>query len=453
MTPTRTTLTPAVAVVGAGPAGLSAAAALGRTYGEHILVLDRERRSGGIPRHSDHTGYGLRDLRRVMTGPAYAKELTRRAVRSGVSLRTESMVTGCRVGDAGASLVLDVTTPDGLLRVEPAAVVLATGARERPRTARLIPGDRPGGVLTTGMLQNLVHLHHQHVGQRAVVVGSELVSWSAVVTLREAGCRTVSMVTSASHGESYLAFSAFGRVGLGVTVTTRTRVVRIIGQGRVSGIEVEDLQDGSRRGIDCDTVVFTGEWIPDHELARTAGLDMDPGTLGPAVDPQLCTSVAGVFAAGNLVHPVDTADVAALDGVHVAEQVHRYLTDGAHTEHTEHTARTAHTGPEAGLVEGFATSGSPVRGRLRLVADDPFRWISPNVLTSGAGAPPKGKLLLWSNELVRFPIVESRQDGRVLGRRLVPWPAAPGRVFRVPYPLVSGYDPSGGDVHVRLARR
>ena len=67
--------------------------------------------------------------------------------------------------------------------------MLATGARERPRPARLIPGDRRAGVYTTGQLQNLVHLQHGEVGTRAVVVGAELVSWSAVLTLRQAGCR------------------------------------------------------------------------------------------------------------------------------------------------------------------------------------------------------------------------------------------------------------------------
>ena len=75
---TRTLLTPDVVVVGAGPAGLTAAAGL-RAHGvPHVLVLEREGEAGGIPRHSDHTGYGLRDLRRVLRGPAYARLLTER---------------------------------------------------------------------------------------------------------------------------------------------------------------------------------------------------------------------------------------------------------------------------------------------------------------------------------------------------------------------------------------
>ena len=180
----------AVAIVGGGPSGLTAAAALaGRVDGE-VLVIEREAETGGIPRHSDHPGYGMRDLKRFISGPAYARRLTAMAQDAGAALETEAMVT-----DWAGERRLQVTSPRGVRTVTADAVVLATGARERPRPARLVPGDRPDGVYTTGQLQNLVHLHHAHVGSRALIVGAELVSWSAVLTLREAGCATVGMVS------------------------------------------------------------------------------------------------------------------------------------------------------------------------------------------------------------------------------------------------------------------
>src|SRR4051812_25375022 len=178
----------AVAIVGGGPSGLTAAAELaGRIDGE-VLVIERETETGGIPRHSDHLGYGMRDLRRFISGPAYAKRLTVAAQDAGAMLETEAMVTGW-----AGERALEVTLPRGVRTVTADAVVLATGARERPRPARLVPGDRPDGVFTTGQLQTLVHLHHGKVGSRALIVGAELVSWSAVLTLREAGCTTVGM--------------------------------------------------------------------------------------------------------------------------------------------------------------------------------------------------------------------------------------------------------------------
>ncbi|MEV5557761.1 FAD-dependent oxidoreductase [Nonomuraea wenchangensis] len=407
-----------VAVIGGGPAGLTAAAALAPSVAGDVLVLERETETGGIPRHSDHPGYGMRDLRRFMSGPEYARRLTRSAREAGALLETEAMVTGW----AGPR-TLEVTSPRGRRLVEADAVVLATGARERPRPARFIAGDRPDGVYTTGQLQNLVHLHHREVGRRAVIVGAELVSWSAVLTLHEAGCRTVLMTSEYDKPEAYTAFRVPGRLAFGVLVRARTRVVAIHGKRRVTSVDIENLDTGQRHRVPCDTVITTGDWIPDHELARSGGLDLDEGTRGPRVDTSLATSVPGVFAAGNLLHPVDTADVAALDGRHVAAAVLGHL------------------------------AGEPAPGGdgVPLVAEAPLRWVAPQLVRPGGPPPSRGRLLLWSDAFRTLPRVTATQDGRVLGRTRLPWPAAPGRVFRVPFSLVAGADPAGGPVRLTLA--
>ncbi|MET9658373.1 NAD(P)/FAD-dependent oxidoreductase [Streptomyces sp. NPDC006510] len=409
-------ITPDVLIIGGGPAGLTAAAELRRLGVQHVLVVDREENAGGIPRHSDHTGYGLRDLHRVMTGPAYARHLAARAADTGAEIRTRTMVTGW-----ADDTTVDVTSPDGRYRIRPRALVLATGARERPRTARRVPGDRPHGVYTTGQLQNLVHLHHRPVGKRAVIVGGELVSWSAAMTLREAGCTPALMVSQYPKAESYGTFNAVGRTMLRVPVATRSRVTRVIGKGRCQAVEIEHLDTGRRRTIDCDTVVFTGDWIPDHELARSGGIALDEGTLGPLTDTALRTSRPGVFAIGNMLHPVDTADVAALDGKHVASQVINYL----------HGRR------------------QPSEG-VRLLADEPFRWIAPQILRPDDPAPARDRLLLWTDTFVRFPKVTVRQGERIVTQRTLAWPAAPGRVFRVPTSVLDGVSHTAGPVRIGL---
>ncbi|WP_019972191.1 NAD(P)/FAD-dependent oxidoreductase [Mycobacterium sp. 141] len=406
-----------VAIIGGGPAGLTAAVALARDPSLNVVVLERESAAGGIPRHSDHPGYGIRDMKTFISGPAYARRLVANATAAGATIRTNTMVTGW-AGDRS----LDITSAAGRERLDARAVILATGARERPRPARMIPGDRPSGVYTTGHLQNIVHLKHGKVGRRAVVVGAELVSYSAVLTLKHAGCQTALMTTEYPTPESYAVFNLAGRTPLlGVDIATRTRITRIIGKPVVQGVEIEHIDTGDRRVIDCDTVVFTGDWIPDHELARSGGLDIDAGTLGPVVDTALRTSRDGVFAIGNLLHPVDTADIAALDGRHVADQVHHYL-DGRR----------------------------PPQEAIRIQADAPLRWVAPTLLRPGDPAPARGRLLLWTDALVRIPKVVARQDGRVIGRKTLPWPASPGRVFRVPSSILQSADPRGGTVTLSL---
>ena len=407
----------AVAVVGGGPSGLTAAAELARQVDGEVLVIEREAETGGIPRHSDHPGYGMRDLKRFISGPAYARRLTGMAQDAGAVLETEAMVTGW-AGDRG----LQITSPRGIRTVTADAVVLATGARERPRPARLVPGDRPDGVYTTGQLQNLVHLHHARVGSRALIVGAELVSWSAVLTLRESGCATVGMVSSYPHAEAYAAFRVPGRFLMNGPVFTRSRVVGIHGRGRVRSAVVENVDSGKRTTVDCDTVVFTGDWIPDHELARTGGLAMDPATRGPVVDAGLRTSSPGVFAVGNLLHPVDTADGAALDGRHVATAVRNWL------EHRDEP-------PKA----------------VRIRTDGALRWVAPQLVSPEGGVPARGDVLFWVDEYRRLPKLRAVQDGRTLATKRTPWPAAPGRVYRAPWSLVANADPAGGDVTVSFA--
>ncbi len=303
-----------VVIVGGGPAGLTAAAELRRLGVGRVTVLEREQAAGGVPRHTDHMGYGIRDLHRLKRGPAYATHLIAAAVAAGVEIRCGSTAI-----DANGSRV---DLADGT-RLDADAVIVATGVRERPRAARLVPGDRPSGVLTTGAVQQLTALHHQQVGTRAVIVGAEHVSFSAIWSLRHGGCRTVAMVTSLPHAQTFAPLRWLSAGLRRVPVLTGRTVVEIVGRPRVSAVR---LDDGTE--IVCDTVVFSGDWVPDHELVRRAGATMVPVSKAPATTSQFHTSITGMFAIGNLVHPAETADVCALDGRHVAASVLQWLADG-----------------------------------------------------------------------------------------------------------------------------
>ena len=219
-------------------------------------MVDREPDPGGVPRHCDHTGFGLQDLRRALTGPAYARLLTRRAEECGARIHTSTTVTG--LSDDGA---VTVVGPDGIGSVRPRVVLLATGARERPRPARLVPGDRPAGVFTTGQLQQWVVLHRLGVGRRAVVVGAEHVAYSAVLTLRHAGVATVAMVTELPRHQTVPAFALAVRVGLRVPSGPPHGWSGSAGTG-AGGVDVEDLRTGAVHRLEADTVVFTGDWVP-----------------------------------------------------------------------------------------------------------------------------------------------------------------------------------------------
>ncbi|MET9379479.1 FAD-dependent oxidoreductase [Streptomyces sp. NPDC002992] len=409
-----------VLVVGAGPAGLAAAARLATTAAGRyrIEVLEREQEAGGVPRHCAHGGFGAIGSDgsvgsvgsgRTMDGPGFARRTARAAVVAGATVRTGVSVTGW-----AGPLTLDVTAPTGLERVTARAVVLATGARERPRSARLVPGTRPAGVLTTGELQQSVHLYGvraDRLGRRAVVVGAEPVAHHAVRALRRGGAEVVAMVTEQPYAPRPYAAPP-------PPLLRGTVVTELLGRGRLTGVRLS-RPDGRDVTIRCDTVVFTGDWIPDHELARAGAVPLDPGTRGPAVDGSFRTASAGVFAAGNVLRGVESAAAAAAEGRGAADAVLRHLSG-----------------------EPWPVGGVPV------VPDPPLAWVAPNRITTGAAARP---FLLRVREPVVRPVVEVAQDGRILCRERLLGTAWPHRSVRLAGAWACEVDPAGGAVTVLIA--
>ncbi|NNN30239.1 FAD-dependent oxidoreductase [Streptomyces sp. S3(2020)] len=297
-----------VLVVGAGPAGLAAAARLAAGGAGRVEVLDREQRAGGVPRHCAHGGYGT--WLHPLTGPGYARLLTDAALRTGAVVRT-----GVTALDWAGPLAVTTVSRDGPQTVEARAVILATGARERPRAARLVPGTRPAGVYTTGELQQAVHLYGQRIGTRAVIVGAEGVAYSAADTVRAADADVVAMVTESDRARTTRLRAQDARLRRRVPLLTGTAVVELLGHGRLSGVRVRH-RDGRTTVLACDTVVFTGDFVPEDELARRGGLTLAPETSRP-----------GVFAVGGLLHPGESAGAAARAGARLAATVQEFLND------------------------------------------------------------------------------------------------------------------------------
>ncbi len=296
-----------VLVVGAGPAGLAAAARLAAAGAGRVEVLEREQQAGGVPRHCVHRGFGT--WTRPLTGPAYARLLVEAAGRAGAVVRT-----GVTVLDWAGPLSLATVGERGPETLTARAVVLATGARERPRAARLVPGTRPAGVRTGGELQQAVHRYRQPIGTRAVVVGAEDVSYAAAATARAGGAEVVAMVTDRPRAASAGA-ALDARLRSRIPLLTRTTVTEILGHGRLSGVRIRH-EDGRTGVLACDTVVFTGDFVAEDELARRARLTF---TRGPYTDRP------GVFAAGGLRQPGQDTRTATREGARAGRAVLEWL--------------------------------------------------------------------------------------------------------------------------------
>lgn len=379
-------------IVGGGPAGLSAAHVLQRAGVTDTVVIEREREPGGVPRHCHHSGFGFSQYYWPHQGPAYARRLERAV--AGTRVRTTTSVVGIEEGG-----VVTVATPEGLERLRGRAVLLATGVRETPRAARLVSGERPWGVLTTGALQQFLHQAGMRPCRRAVIVGSEWVSFSALLTLRRAGIRSVAMLEEGERITAPRPGDWVSRWLLGTPVLTRTRLAWVLGREVVEGVEVE--RAGRRWRIPCDAVVFTGRFVPEAALVRESHLELDPGTGGPVIDQHWRCSDPVYFAAGNLVRPVETSGVVGREGAAAGRAM-------------------------AAALQGLLPA--PER-RVRVRVHGPLRYVYPQCIALPGEAPdglmPRARVSRAAVGTLRL----LRNDVEVWRRRIA---ALPERRIRLP---------------------
>jgi len=230
------------------------------------------------------------------------------------------------------------------------------------------------------------------------------------------------MVTELPRHQTVPAFALAVRVGLGVPLRTHSRVVGIHGHGRLDGVDVEDLRSGAVEGLAADTVVFTGDWIPDHEVARRAGIVLDPATGGPRTDVGGRTSRPGVLAVGALVQPGDTAGLAALGGREAARRL---------------AASWSAQGPGPAAR---AVSGLPV------TVVRPLSSVVPSVVDP---LDRPGRLLVRTGSFTDHRLLVARQGGSEVGRHRLRH-ATPHRTLTVPGSVLARVTPDGGAVELSL---
>ncbi|HZQ05565.1 MAG TPA: FAD-dependent oxidoreductase [Anaerolineae bacterium] len=314
-----------VLIVGAGPAGLTAAAHLGELGVRRVLVLDREPQPGGLPAQCEHAGFGLWAFKRLMRGRDFAARLVQRAERARITICTNTTVLSISP-DREAQAV----SPDGRMRYRARALVLATGCRELPRSVFTVAGARPAGIFNTGVVQRLHSQFHAAPGHDAVIIGSDDMSLMAVPSLNQLGVRVRAVVEERPYRLGYMGLEWLTLRPRRIPLLLHHHVEQIQGTDRVKGIVVAARdKDGAPKGepftIPCDTVIFSGEFFPENTLPKLAQLPLDTRTQGPLVDQNFETEVRGVFACGNLIHAADAADHALEDGEQTAQAVFEYL--------------------------------------------------------------------------------------------------------------------------------
>ena len=351
----------------------------------------------------------MREFQRLLKGPAYAARLREVALAAGVAIRSRTTVTALRPGGT-----LEVTDDSGPATLSARTVLLATGVRETSRAARLIGGDKPGGVMSTGALQGIVHLNHQRPFQRPVILGTELVAFSALLTCREAGIRPVAMIEpnrriTARSPVLWLAWL------MGVPVRLQTDILQVHGRTKVEGITLA-TPDGPEE-LACDGVIVSGGFRPDVALIRPSHLAVDPASGGPVIDRWGRLSDPAYFAAGNLLRGVETAGWCWSEGRRTAKAI------------------------DAALAGKLPEPGG---GRIAL-SHPALRLAVPQVIGAGTAAPhDRLQVRLSAPAKGRLCLV---QDGRTIASARID--SLPERSLSLPLPA----DPGPGGLTLTIEDR
>ena len=309
-----------VLVVGAGPAGLAAACAAKEAGAENVLVLERDDAPGGILQQCIHNGFGLHRFKEELTGPEYAQRFVDQANALGIPIVCGTMVLDIAPQPDGCSKVTAMSPRGGLKVYKTRSVVLAMGCRERPRGALMTPGTRPAGVYTAGTVQRLVNMDGVMPGRRVVILGSGDIGLIMARRLTFSGAKVLACIEIMKKSSGLMRNVVQCLNDYDIPLLLSHTVTEVEGREHVTGVKVSKVDDnlkpipGTETHYDCDTLVLSCGLIPENELTKKAGIEMDPKTRGPKVDPKtMATSVPGIFAGGNVVRVYDLVDWVSRD--------------------------------------------------------------------------------------------------------------------------------------------
>ena len=316
-----------VIVLGGGPAGLAAAISAHKN-GASVLLIEREKKLGGILKQCVHDGFGLIHFGERLTGPEYAGRFIREFLSLGIDYKINAFVTDARKNADGFEIT--VQSAEGMLSFGAKSVIIACGCRERTSRQVFIHGDRPAGIYTAGTAQYFVNILGQMPTKLCVILGSGDIGMIMArrLTLEGASVEGVYEIKDTPAGLARNVHQCLRDFDIPLHLSTT--VTNVYGNKRVEAVEVCKVDEKmnpipeTARIIECDALILSVGLLPENEVAQMLGVELDPATKGAVVDQTLMTNVPGVFSCGNALHVNDLVDYVSLSGEQAGKSAAEY---------------------------------------------------------------------------------------------------------------------------------
>jgi len=318
-----------IAVIGGGPAGLAAAIAAYKAGVKDIVIIERDKECGGVLNQCIHNGFGLHRFGEELTGPEYAGKYIDMLKETDIKVMLGSMVVNIE-----DKLISAVSEKYGFTQIQAKAIILAMGCRERNRGPIFVPGGRGRGVFTAGSAQRYLNIEGYLVGKRVVILGSGDIGliMARRMTLEGAKVLAVAEIMPFTNGLSRNVAQCLEDFDIPLYLSHT--VTNVIGKTRLEGIVISQVDEnsnpvpGTEKRFDCDTLLLSVGLVPENEISRGAGVELDPRTNGAIVGEDMQTSEDGIFACGNVLHVHDLVDYVSAESERAGENAAKYVLSG-----------------------------------------------------------------------------------------------------------------------------
>lgn len=401
-----------IVIIGGGPAGLAAAVAARKEGIKDILILERDGVLGGILNQCIHNGFGLHTFKEELTGPEYAARFIDMVEAGNIPYLLNTMVLDINKDKE----VTIINREEGLTVIKARAIILAMGCRERPRGALNIPGYRPAGIYSAGTAQRFVNMEGKTVGKEVVILGSGDIGliMARRMTLEGAKVKVVAELMPYSGGLKRNIVQCLDDYGIPLKLSHT--IVDIQGKERVTGVTLAKVDEnrrpipGTEETISCDTLLLSVGLLPENELSRSAGVDLNPVTSGPLVDDSLETSTEGIFACGNVLHVHDLVDYVSEEAAMAGVSAASFVTVGQRTR-TDFVEIAAEQGVRYTVPQRLDTEHMKDQITVRFRVADVYKDRYISVYYDGERVSHKKKRVLAPGEMEQVIIKkESLKD-------------------------------------------